>query len=85
MTYDLSHLHSIELRLSHERARLANAATDAEREMRKVWVAATEKELSDERDFLRKRGVEIPGDDPVPMTDDELLAALGELDELLKA
>lgn len=57
---DTSHLDALQLRLSHERDRLARAKTEQEREMRRVWVAQIEKEIGLERD----------------MTDDELLAEL---------
>lgn len=66
---DLSHLHALELGLSHERERLARARTPREREMRAVWVAQREKEIACERQFL---GLPAPValDD---MSDDDLL------------
>lgn len=73
MARDLSHLDAIQSRLSHERARLSAARTPRELEMRAVWVAGIERELADEMDFLS--GSKAPSLD---MTDDELLAALGE-------
>ena len=70
---DLTHLDALNLRLSHERGYLAAAKTSGEIEMRKVWIAGIEKEISHEMDFLGI-GAEIECD----MTDEELLAALGE-------
>ena len=67
---DLSHLHALEVRLSHERERLAKAKTVKERELRQVWVNQCEKEIAGEYTFL---GI-APED--IAMTDDELLAAL---------
>lgn len=60
------HLAALELRLSHERVRLQQAKTPAERELRQVWVAQIEKEIAGEREFISEPD----------MTDDELLAAL---------
>jgi hypothetical protein len=59
--YNNSHLDALELRLSHERSRLANAKTAGERELRSVWIAQIEKEI----------GAELP-----EISDDELLAEL---------
>lgn len=64
---DRSHLDALELRLSHERVRLANAKSKSEKEMRAVWIAGIEKEIAREREFI--------GAD-VDMSDDELLAEL---------
>lgn len=58
-TKDLSHLHAIELRLSNERIRLSQAKTEQERQLRKVWVEQTEKELDAEYRFL---GIEKPAE-----------------------
>lgn len=66
------HLSVLRLSLSHERARMAAAKTDAERAHRAVWVAQIEREIAGEERFL---GV---GVDPGPtLSDDDLLAALG--------
>lgn len=68
------HLAALELGLSHERARLAQAKTVRERELRTVWIAQREREIAAEKAFLG-----IAPDDPTDqMTDDELLAALGK-------
>lgn len=70
MSLDFSHLDAIQLRLSNERVRLANAKTDAEKRQRAVWVAAAEKELFDERNFLGISAVSVE------MSDENLLAEL---------
>lgn len=68
---DLSHLNALELRLSHERDRLAGAKTDKERALRRVWVAQIEKEIAAEHKFLG-----LSTDFETPVSDDELLAEL---------
>lgn len=65
----MSHLSALELRLSNERVRLANAKTAKERELRLVWIAQIEKEIDREIEFIGR----VAESD---MTDDELLAAL---------
>ena len=51
----MTHLNALNLRLSHERVRLANAKTEGERAMRTVWVAQIEKEIAGEEKFLAKQ------------------------------
>lgn len=68
---DESHLNAIELRLSHERVRLASAKTPAEKKQREVYVAQIEKERESELKFLNKRRMKEKD-----LTDDELLAEL---------
>lgn len=68
---DLSHLDALQVRLSHERARLAAATRPREIVIRKVWIAGIEKEIAHKMDFLS--GSKAPD---VDMTDDEMLAAL---------
>lgn len=58
----MAHLDALNLNLSNERMRLASAKTDAERQLRAVWVAQLEKEVAAEELFAG--------------TDDELLAEL---------
>ena len=55
---DYSHLDALNLHLSNERVRFANAKTDKERERRKVWVAGLAKEIAAERKFLGLSEVE---------------------------
>lgn len=66
----MTHLDSLELRLSHERIRLANAKTESERHLREVWVAQITKEIADELAFLGRNAIDAE------MPDDDLLAAL---------
>lgn len=63
-----SHLNALQLRLSNERIRLANARNEAERKLRIVWIAQIEKEIS----------AEPKGETEMEMSDTELLAALTE-------
>lgn len=69
---DHSHLDAIQLRLSHERARLSSARTLKEKRQREVWVAQAEKELADEYRFL---GIQ-PDSSVEEMSDDDLMAEL---------
>lgn len=69
----IDHLSVLELRLSNERARLRNARNENERALRRVWIAQTEKEISDTSALI---GRMTAGDDIDAMSDDELLAAL---------
>ena len=74
----MTHLDSLELRLSHERARLAVSRTDAERKARAHVVAMCEKEVAVEREFLRVQAA-LPWKfigHSCPMQDDELLKEL---------
>lgn len=79
----MTHLSTLELRLSNERARLANAKTDQERQLRIVWVAQIKKEISGEHRFAVTRSIanEETRDNGydnliAEMSDDELLVAL---------
>jgi len=74
MTADLSHLDSLQTRLSHERVRHANAETNGERLWRAVWVAQLEREVAREREFLGLSAATATVD---AMSDDELLRELG--------
>lgn len=68
-TIDTSHLVALRTRLSHERAYFAVDGS----ELRKVWIAQIEREISNEEKFL---GIEPAAALP-QMSDDELLAELG--------
>lgn len=62
----MSHLNALQVALSKERSRLANAKTAAERELRSVWVKQLEKEVAHEETNF-----------PVcELSDDEILAEL---------
>lgn len=70
---DLSHLHAIEVRLSNERNRLAQAKSAKEKAFRRVQVQHAEKELAGEYAFL---GL-TPPSEADKMSDDDLLRELG--------
>lgn len=72
---DLSHLDAIDLRLSHERARVGLAKNDKEREWRQHNVRMIERERINEIAFLAKRGITV--EDAPEMTLDEIAEALG--------
>ena len=69
---DMSHMASIEDRLSRERARLQEAKSPQDREFRRVQVLGAERELASERQRLGLN----PSED-FDGSDDDLLAALG--------
>jgi len=62
----MTHLNALQVALSNERSRLANAKTAGERELRAVWVSQLEKEISAEE-------INFPA---CELSDDELLAEL---------
>jgi hypothetical protein len=64
----MNHLNALQLRLSNERARLANAKTTQEKAARAVWVAQIEREVAAEAGFAA----------PSEMSDDELFAELSK-------
>lgn len=66
---DFSHLHALETRLAHERARLERATKASEIAMRKVWVSQIEREISGER-------LRLGIGDAADIGDDDLLAEL---------
>lgn len=74
----LSHLEAIELRLSHERARVAALKPGKERDWREHNVRMIEREREAEIAFLAARGVTVPAAQTLEelLSDDELLSAL---------
>ena len=70
---DTSHLVALHTRLSHERARLAEACKPGEIALRTVWVAQIEREIAGEYERL---GMSPDPVDLDGMTDDELLLGL---------
>lgn len=74
---DFNHLDAIDLRLSHERARVIQAKTVKERDWREHNVKMIEQERANEIKFLEKNGVVFPTLDEI-LSDDELLRELGE-------
>lgn len=69
---DFSHLDAIDLRLSHERTRVAQAKTNKEREWREHNVRMIEQERASEIKFLENNGVKFSSIDEI-LSDDELL------------
>lgn len=65
-----SHLNALKLNLSNEKSRLASSS-QAERELRAVYVSQLEKEIAGELAFLG-----LPAELSAPISDDELLAEL---------
>jgi hypothetical protein len=67
----VNHLHSLQLRLSNERARM-RSSTGTEKEIRAVWVTQIEREIAAEQEFLE---LDASTD---ALSEDELLTALFE-------
>lgn len=59
----MKHLHALNLNLSNERIRLSNAKTDGEIELRSIWIAQLEKEISEEEKLLSLKQPDISDDD----------------------
>ena len=72
---DFSHLDAIELRLSHERARVMQETNAKAREWREHNVRMIERERASEIAFLEKSGYRFPSLEEI-LSDDELMAAL---------
>lgn len=72
---DSTHLSALELRLSHERARLAQAKTRSERALRSVWIAQIEREIAHELGRQSTPAAKL-GAKLDAMSDAELLAEL---------
>lgn len=70
MTDSITHLDALQLRLSNERIRLANAKNAKEIAIRTIWVERCEKEVADEFRYL---GMDSG---PGPINEDDLLADL---------
>lgn len=68
---DTTHLDALHLRLSHERSYLAEAKTEKEKELRRVWIVQIEKEIAVEKKIL---GLEEVKKDTI--SDDNLLKEL---------
>jgi hypothetical protein len=68
---DTTHLDALNVRLSHERSYLAEAKTEKEKELRKVWITQIEKEIEREKKFLGIEDIETN-----EINDDDLLNEL---------
>jgi hypothetical protein len=55
----MTHLDTLELRLSNERIRFENSKTEAERTMRQVWINQMQKEIEGEKDFIKLKELSI--------------------------
>ncbi|RRJ54622.1 hypothetical protein EHV15_34050 [Paenibacillus oralis] len=71
MTSQKYHLDALNIRLSHERSYLAQAKTEKEKEIRKVWIKQIEKEIAREKKILGMEEVEVDA-----ISDDDLLNSL---------
>ena len=67
---DLTHLHALELNLSHERVRLFAAKSPGERALRAVWVDKLQREIDAEYAFL--------GIEPEVLSDEDLADLLAD-------
>jgi hypothetical protein len=67
---DLTHLHALELNLSHERVRLFAAKSPGERALRAVWVDKLQREIDAEYAFL--------GIEPETISDEDLADLLAD-------
>ncbi len=68
----MTHLETLELKLSHERNRLAQSQNANERKLRSIWVTQLEKEIEDEKRFIGNKT------DNESMSVDQILAELTE-------
>jgi hypothetical protein len=66
----MTHLDALELNLSHERVRLAEATSPEEVALRRVWVSQLEREVAGERAFLGQSTVNLD------ISDDDLFNEL---------
>ena len=57
--YDTNHYVALMNNLSNEKKRLSEATTQAEIELRSVWVSQLEKELKSEEEFLASKGISV--------------------------
>lgn len=80
MTYSTDHYVALLTNLSNEKQRLENSASEAEYQMRSVWVRQLEREIAHEVEFLASKGVCVYSnvDETDDLTDDELMALLSE-------
>src|SRR5271170_2355104 len=60
MIMNTSHLNALELRLSHEKSRLASEKSENGRALRAVWVSKIENEIKHELAFLGKACEVLP-------------------------
>lgn len=75
--YDTTHYAALMTRLSNEKGYLALATKQSEIELRSVWIKQIEKEISQEVEFLKSKGVDIyHSEADNDLTDDDLFNEL---------
>ena len=57
--YDTTHYAALMTRLSDEKGYLAAATKQSEIELRAVWIKQIEKEIAQEAEFLKSRGIDV--------------------------
>lgn len=75
--YNTTHYAALMTRLSNEKGYLAVAKSQSEIELRSVWVSQIEKEIAQEVEFLKSKGIDVyhsEADNTV--SDDDLLNEL---------
>lgn len=75
--YDTTHYAALMTRLSNEKGYLALATKESEIELRSVWIKQIEKEIAQEAEFLKSKGVDVYHSiEHNNLTEDELLNEL---------
>lgn len=75
--YDTTHYAALMTRLSNEKGYLALATKPSEIELRSVWIKQIEKEIAQEAEFLKSKGVDVYHSAvDNSLTEDELLNEL---------
>lgn len=75
--YDTTHYAALMTRLSNEKGYLALATKQSEIELRCVWIKQIEKEIAQEAEFLKSKGIDVyasEGDNT--LSDEDLLNEL---------
>lgn len=57
--YDTTHYAALMIRLSNEKGYLALTTKQSEIEMRTVWIKQIEKEIAQEAEFLKSKGIDV--------------------------
>lgn len=75
--YDTTHYAALMTRLSNEKGYLAVAKSQSEVELRSVWIKQIEKEIAQEAEFLKSKGVDVyHSTEDNNLTDEDLLNEL---------
>ena len=76
--YDTTHYVALMNRLSNEKDYLTRAVGSEAIKMRKVWISQIEKEIAQEVEFLKSKGIDVYADTSVvdSMSDDDLMNEL---------